>query len=960
MMKQKLCALLAGLFVLSCQAQTPIIKEVEKIHVSTPEGTVPRLPYRMLITLQDGTQEWKQVKWMNYSRATEELQSNPLQYPVGKNYTVKGFLLGDESTDNGFPVEAQVTVSAQNWDTPKQMRAQPLPLNMVELTGDNRLTHNRDMDVRQLLALDITQQLYNYRDTYGLSTEGYTPPDGWDSPTTKLKGHGTGHYLSALAFAFAGTNDRTLKDQLRNRISRMLNEMRACQERTFVYDEQLGRYREARDYAPEEELENMKGTWEAFDNYKKDYAHYGYGYLNAIPAAHPVLIEKYSPYNNEQWVWAPYYTIHKQLAGLIDIALLIDQEDLKEKALAIARDMGLWVWNRLHYRTYVKTDGTKEDRQARPGNRYEMWNMYIAGEVGGMAESLSRLSEMVTDSTQKAHLLEAANYFDSPAFFEPLSKNVDDIRTRHANQHIPMITGALRSYNGNKNPYYYNLAQNFWNLIQGRYIYAMGGVGNGEMFRQPYSQMISMNTNLESDRERNMYPNPNINETCCAYNLAKLTKDLNCYDPDNAAYMDYYEQVLYNQLVGSVHPEHWGVTYQYAVGMNAQKEFDSDTPQSSCCGGTGAENHVKYQEAAYFAGKDTLWVGLYLPSVAHWNNVTITQDCKWPAEYSRMTFSGGSFCLKLRVPYWATKGFDVKLNGKSMQQTYLPSSYVEIPQRQWNEKDVVEIIMPFQTHIFYGPDKMDIAATGKNETRTSFEPAWLGTLMYGPLAMSTPDIQHWNDADFTLKENLSNIHPLGASEGNGYNGNLYTLSLSTLNGEINFQPDYYQTGHSTHYLRLHLENDRKAKNSGVLDKSNLELYIQLAQDRVKEQEEWNALTQKIPQFAPWAPFGYSRMKKQLEQSEQVLQEQNSSQQIINKAASSLSVIINSMRPGNLAEPEDLQELLSLSTSLKNISDKSTQLRSALDYADTVISYVNDGSGTPDMIEKAIDRLKNAH
>jgi DUF1680 family protein len=112
-----------------------------------------------------------------------------------------------------------------------------------------------------------------------------------------------------------------------------------------------------------------------------------------------------------------------------------------------------------------------------------MWNIYIAGEDGGTGESLARLSEMVTDPIEKARLLEASNYFDSPAFYDPLAKNIDDIRTRHANQHIPKITSALRSFRGNGNPYYYHLSENFWNMIQGRYRYSTGGVGNGEMFR---------------------------------------------------------------------------------------------------------------------------------------------------------------------------------------------------------------------------------------------------------------------------------------------------------------------------------------------------------------------------------------------------------------------------------------------------------------------------------------------
>ena len=344
-----------------------------------------------------------------------------------------------------------------------------------------------------------------------------------------------------------------------------------------------------------------------------------------------------------------------------------------------------------------------------------------------MQESLSRLSMMVQDPLEKARLAEAAACFESPALFGPLSRNIDDIRARHANQHIPMIVGALADYRVTGNPYYYNIASNFWEMMQGRYIYAMGGVGNGEMFRQPYSQMMSLNTSVMSDRQRNLFPNPDINETCCAYNLAKLTKDLNMLRPDDARYMDYYERVLYNQLVGSVHPTEYGVCYQYAVGMNAIKPFGSETPQSTCCGGTGAENHVKYQEAAYFVNDNTLWVALYLPTEARWDakGVSFRQECAWPAEQSVLTIDkGGRFAMKLRVPYWATEGFSVKLNGVELADAYQPCSYVEIPEREWLAGDKVEVRMPFGKHICFGPDKMDLAATGVNETRTPFAPMW--------------------------------------------------------------------------------------------------------------------------------------------------------------------------------------------------------------------------------------------
>ena len=935
------------------------IREVAAVRVEASVGNAPLLPYQVWVTYADGTGAWRQVKWTNSLRETEEEEA---ALPAGSAYTVRGYVLGDNTTENGYPLDAQVTVVAKEAPIPAQTPvARPLPLGSVRLIGDNRLTGNRDLDVRNLLSLDVTQQLYNYRDTYGLPTEGYTVSDGWDSPTTKLKGHGTGHYMSALAFAFAGTDDPATKAALKERIQRIVDELRACQELTFVWDEALGRYREARDLVPEEEFDKLEGTWAAFDEYKKDPRSYGYGYINAIPAQHPVLIEKYAPYNNEKGVWAPYYTIHKQLAGLIDISENIDDPEIAAKALLIAKDMGLWVWNRLHYRTYVKMDGDKAERQARPGNRYEMWNMYIAGEVGGMQESLSRLSAKATDPVEKARLLEAAQCFDSPAFYDPLSKNIDDIRTRHANQHIPMIVGAVNTYKVGGEARYYHIARNFWEMVQGRYAYAMGGVGNGEMFRQPYSQMMSMNTSVMSDRQRNLFPNPDINETCCAYNLAKLTKDLNGYDPDDARYMDYYERVLYNQLVGSVHPTDYGVCYQYAVGMNATKPFGSPTPQESCCGGTGAENHVKYQEAAYFVSDNTLWVALYLPTTARWDEkgVALRQECRWPAENTAITIEkGGRFAMKLRVPYWATEGFSVKVNGNALQASYQPSSYVEIPERDWKAGDRVEVAMPFGKHLNFGPDKMDLAATGLNEARTPFAPMWEGVLMYGPLVMATPDITVWDQAEFTLNPDLSDIVLKGHTEDEGTMGNVYSLTL----GDKTFYPDYWMTDHSTHYLRLNVLNEgKKAKKTRGVDKTYLDQAIRIARSRVTAQDAWNALETKVPAFAPWAPNGYARMLEQLTAAEAVNNAKTRSlkQEDVTKATSALNAAINTMRPGNLAEPEDLDALLRLVVETKEIPNKNTKLREAIDFADMVIQYVNDGSGTKDLIDRADRVLREA-
>lgn len=1078
-----------GKLLQSISSEERTIVSVEPINVNCPVGTVPRLPYQVWVTYSDGYAEYRQTRWMNAALATEQQQADAVLHPAGSLYTVNGYIIGDNQTENGYPLTANVKVTAEEYTVPRMKVAHTVPLTDVTVEGNNRLTSNRDLAIREIISWDVSQQLYNYRDTYGLSTEGYTRSDGWDSPETKLKGHGSGHYMSALALAYAVATDPEQKNILRKNITRMVTELRACQERTFVWNEQLGRYWEARDFAPEAELKEMKGTWAAFDVHKTQWATYGYGYLNAIPAHHPALIEMYRAYNNSDWVWAPYYSIHKQLAGLIDIATYMDDKAVADKALLIAKDMGLWVWNRMHYRTYVKTDGTQDECRQRPGNRYEMWNMYIAGEVGGMSESLARLSEMVDNPEEKARLLEASNCFDSPAFYTPLSKNIDDIRNRHANQHIPMVIGALRSYLSNRDPFYYHLSENFWNLVQGRYRYATGGVGNGEMFRQPYTQILSMVMNGVS--EGDSHSNPHINETCCAYNLLKLTKDLNCFHPDDARYMDYYERTLYNQIVGSLHPTHYQTTYQYAVGLNASKPWGNETPQATCCGGTGSENHVKYQEATYFVSEQTLWVALYMPTRLQWKEkgISLEQNCLWPAEHTtiRITDGEADFAMKLRVPYWATEGFEVKVNGVPVSDHYQPCSYIEIPLRRWKAGDVVQVDLPFGKHIDYGPDKLSADIASKDGK--SLASAWVGALMYGPFVMTATDVTNWEEATLNIDSRLATIAmqvPNGVQTGTS--GNLYTLAQ----GDRIFQPDYYRHEHTTHYFRinqvsnpvsewkaalLHTLKEASAFNKknytkdstkrlqaaeakgtklmrssggtvaevsasveaiheaikGLvavrLDKSQLEATIRSSEayrseqyttdsfeslqrvldaarevvngeqqtvidkqtlalreatemlipaDRVDKaalkellhvgrerqaaQEKWHAMEVKVPEFAPWARFGFMRLCETIDEAQAVYDNRgkNYSQSEVNATVSALNTAINTMRPGNLPEMEDLRPLSALLRRAGVVNDTtSPALKEAVAFAEMVMKYVSDGSGTRDMIDTAVARLKQA-
>ena len=161
-----LCALLVltvPVIALSARSGKKTIRKVAEVRVEAPVGTAPVLPYQVWVTYADRSGEWRQVKWTNSLREAEEEEA---ALPVGSTYLVRGFILGDNTTENGYPLDARVTVVGTPAAIPAQTPlARPLPLGSVRLIGDNRLTSNRDLDVKNLLSLDVTQQLYNYRDT---------------------------------------------------------------------------------------------------------------------------------------------------------------------------------------------------------------------------------------------------------------------------------------------------------------------------------------------------------------------------------------------------------------------------------------------------------------------------------------------------------------------------------------------------------------------------------------------------------------------------------------------------------------------------------------------------------------------------------------------------------------------------------------------------------------------------
>ena len=661
---------------------------VEEVSVETAIGTLPSLPGTVYVEYEDGSKGYEKVVWPTNLRTSDFSQEGEVP--------VQGQIV-----DSYLTVTAKVKVTKDAKTAPQQA-ASIFDLSDISLDGDDTIyTENKDRAMEYLKLMDADRMLYNFRATFGQDTKGAQALTGWDEPTGLLRGHSTGHFLSALAQAYASSGDEAYKEKL----DYMIHELRELQK--------LSKGK------PQDFQTACTPSSAAQSKWSTDPSTWGEGFISAYSPDQFALLEQYTPYAT---IWAPYYTLHKLLAGFIDSYNYAGNEE----GLEIAEDLGTWVYERL-------SNCTTEEQRA------HMWSMYIAGEYGGMNESLARLYEI----TGEEKYLEAAKMFDNKDFFDGLANNVDTIQGRHANQHIPQIVGAMHEYAATGDVKYYNIAKNFWNMVTTRYAYSIGGVGTGERFKDPYQQGNNILGN--AGRGENC-------ETCCAYNLLKLTAELYNYNPEDASYMDYYERTLINQIVASQSHDtnsyrHNGVTYMLPIDPGQRKDFDSDYGGFTCCNGTGMENHVKYQAAAYAHSGDNLYVNLYMPTTLNWEEkeITIKQETEFPSEHSKLTVEGsGEFTMKLRVPYWATEGFTVKVNGKTVVENPDVSTYVEVS-RKWKDGDVVTIDMPYTLHLDKTPDKVGGST--------------VASLMYGPIVMVAKDTrinyEPMNWYKLVLSDNLS-------------------------------------------------------------------------------------------------------------------------------------------------------------------------------------------------------------
>jgi hypothetical protein len=477
--------------------------------------------------------------------------------------------------------------------------------------------------------------LHTFRQTAGLASTAQTL-GGWEAPDCELRGHfAGGHYLSACALMVASTADQELLEKA----NELVDELAKCQQ--------------------------------------KD------GYLGAYPTEFYDRLKAYKP------VWAPFYTCHKIMAGLLDMYVYCGNAQALETAGRMADWAAKWV--------EPLSD--------------EEWARVQLVEHGGMNEVCFNLYAVTGEKKYR----DLGFRFEHKKFFEPLAAGDDKLAGHHSNTNIPKVTGAARGYEVSSDPRYRTIAVNFWHMVAEHHAYCTGGTSA----TVPLSKDDGEGWHTADNMTNQLVPD--AGECCCSYNMMKLTRHLFGWSP-NARLMDYYERLLWNVRLGT-QEEHGMLMYYVSMQPGYWKTFGTAYDSFWCCTGTGVEEYAKLGDSLYFHDENGIYVNQFAASEVDWpeKGVRLAQHTEFPTEESTaLTIHCAKpvrFALRVRKPYWCD-GMAIRVNGRPEKVAAGADGYVELD-RMWQSGDRVEVALPMRFHVTPLPGDPTIQA-----------------MMYGPLVLA--------------------------------------------------------------------------------------------------------------------------------------------------------------------------------------------------------------------------------
>ncbi len=485
-------------------------------------------------------------------------------------------------------------------------RLLPFPLASVRL-APGIFREQTEINSRYLDSLPVDRLLHTFRITAGIASSA-TPYKGWEDPTCELRGHfAGGHYLSAVALSSAASGNTVLK----SRGDELVAGLDACQKKI------------------------------------------GTRYLSAYPT------ELFEHLAQGKPVWAPFYTYHKIMAGLLDMYTLAGNAD----ALQIAEGMGQWAHE---YFWGISTD-----------QRQRM----LRTEYGGMNEALVNLAAI----TKKDRYIDAAHFFEQPGFLDPLAERRDELQGLHANTHVPKIIGAARMYEVTGDRRYRQIAEYFLEEVLTARNYVIGNTSLDEHWRTAPGKLGGTLgwTNAEC---------------CVAYNLMKLERLVFGWTGDGR-WMDAYERALFNCRLGTQNAQ--GLKqYFFPLAAGYWRAYNSPEESFWCCTGTGVEEFAKFTDTIFFHRGGDLFVNQFIAATLDWKEVglQVEQITQFPQEQGTTlkikSSRPAARAIHIRIPGWTAGIAEVKINGRALDVNYA-GSYLAI-HRIWQDGDTVNIGLPME------------------------------------------------------------------------------------------------------------------------------------------------------------------------------------------------------------------------------------------------------------------------